>query len=115
MLKEVGASGQISLGKKFAGQLFDVQFLDNGMVQMLPVKVVPQTTEVPPRTTQRAAASATATDKAAWELDNQQAIEAFQQRMLVMGSPAQRRHAWRSAQQQVAFDQNTADDADGAV
>jgi hypothetical protein len=24
MLKEVGASGQISLGKKFAGRLFDV-------------------------------------------------------------------------------------------
>jgi glycerol-3-phosphate O-acyltransferase len=44
MLKEVGASGQISLGKKFAGQLFDVQFLDNGAVQMLPVRVVPAIT-----------------------------------------------------------------------
>ncbi|TAG27548.1 MAG: hypothetical protein EAZ37_05165 [Burkholderiales bacterium] len=41
MLKEVGTSGQISLGKKFAGQLFDVQFLDTGAVQMLPVRVVP--------------------------------------------------------------------------
>ena len=42
MLKEVGASGQISLGKKYAGQLFDMQVLDDGSVQLLPVKVVPR-------------------------------------------------------------------------
>ena len=30
MLKEVGASGQISLGKRFAGQLFEVTFHDDG-------------------------------------------------------------------------------------
>lgn len=41
MLKEVGASGQISLGKKYAGQLFDMQFLQDGTVQLTPVKVVP--------------------------------------------------------------------------
>jgi hypothetical protein len=40
MLKEVGASGQISLGKKFAGQLFDVSFLETGEVQLKPVRVV---------------------------------------------------------------------------
>ncbi len=41
MLKEVGASGQISLGKKFAGQLFDMQFAADGAVTLTPVKVVP--------------------------------------------------------------------------
>jgi hypothetical protein len=41
VLKEVGASGQISLGKKFAGQLFDVSFLETGEVQLKPVRVVP--------------------------------------------------------------------------
>ena len=41
MLKEVGASGQISLGKKYAGQLFDVVFCPDGRVEMVPVKVVP--------------------------------------------------------------------------
>ena len=41
MLKEVGASGQISLGKKYAGQLFDMQVLEDGRVQLMPVKVVP--------------------------------------------------------------------------
>lgn len=41
MLKEVGASGQISLGKKYAGQLFDVVFYPDGRVELVPMKVVP--------------------------------------------------------------------------
>jgi hypothetical protein len=41
MLKEVGASGQISLGKKYAGQLFDMQIAADGSVTLTPVKVVP--------------------------------------------------------------------------
>ena len=41
MLKEVGASGQISLGKKYAGRLFDVVFYPDGRVEMVPMKVVP--------------------------------------------------------------------------
>ena len=41
MLKEVGASGQISLGKRFAGQLFDVVFHADGRVEMLPMRAVP--------------------------------------------------------------------------
>ena len=45
MLKEVGTSGQISLGKKYAGQLFDVQTADDGSIVMRPVKVVPVTVQ----------------------------------------------------------------------
>lgn len=41
MLKEVGASGQISLGKKYAGQLFDLTVQADGCIVMQPVKVVP--------------------------------------------------------------------------
>lgn len=41
MLKEVGASGQISLGKKYAGQLFDMQIAADGAMTLTPVKVVP--------------------------------------------------------------------------
>lgn len=47
MLKEVGASGQISLGKKFAGQLFDVVFYPDGRVELVPMKAVPATTLTP--------------------------------------------------------------------
>lgn len=43
MLKEVGASGQISLGKKYAGQLFEVAAQPDGSITMNPVKVVPAT------------------------------------------------------------------------
>lgn len=43
MLKEVGASGQISLGKKYAGQLFEVETQADGSIVMRPVKVVPMT------------------------------------------------------------------------
>ena len=45
MLKEVGASGQISLGKKYAGQLFDVVFAPDGRVELVPMKVVPTVRE----------------------------------------------------------------------
>ena len=38
MLKEVGASGQISLGKKYAGQLFDVVFYPDGRVELVLMK-----------------------------------------------------------------------------
>ena len=41
MLKEVGASGQILLGKKYAGQLFEVQTAADGTITLMPVKVVP--------------------------------------------------------------------------
>ena len=41
MLKEVGASGQISLGKKYAGQLFDLQTRADGAIVLQPMQVVP--------------------------------------------------------------------------
>lgn len=40
MLKTVGASGQISLGKKFAGQHYEVQFAESGAVTLSPVTVL---------------------------------------------------------------------------
>ena len=42
MLKEVGASGQISLGREFAGRLFDVVFHQDKRFELFPMKVVPQ-------------------------------------------------------------------------
>jgi hypothetical protein len=41
MLKEVGTSGQISLGKKYAGRLFDMVFYPDGRVELVPMKAVP--------------------------------------------------------------------------
>lgn len=40
MLKEVGASGQISLGKKYAGKLYEVISHPDGRFELIPVRVV---------------------------------------------------------------------------
>ena len=45
MFKEVGTSGQISLGKKYAGQLFDVTTHPDGSIVMSLVRVVSAPTQ----------------------------------------------------------------------
>ena len=112
MLKEVGASGQISLGKKYAGQLFDMQVLDDGRVQLMPVKVVPAVQEelaayptgdgwlTPERLARRKAAAARTPEqvdaaRTQWEEENKEAIEAMNQRMARIGSMGRRLHEWR--------------------
>ena len=133
MLKEVGASGQISLGKKYAGQLFEVQTAPDGTITLQPVKVVPAPLTVqeeparyaatstsgdgwltPERLARRAAAAARspAEMKAArnqWEEENKEALEAMNQRMANIGSMARRIHEWRKAKAQQAAE------SDGAV
>lgn len=129
MLKEVGASGQISLGKKYAGQLYDVQTAADGTITLQPVKVVPMVQEetptylvapatpssdgwlTPERLARRAAATARspAEMEAActqWEEEHKEAIEAMNQRLAKIGSMARRIHEWRKAktQQAVASD-----------
>ena len=121
MLKEVGASGQISLGKKYAGQLFDLQMTENGSLTLTPVKVVPIVQEeravyaatatpadsatgdgwlTPERLARRAQAAAgtpAEVDAARnqWEEENKEAITAMNKRMAKIGSMATRIHAWR--------------------
>ena len=126
MLKEVGASGQISLGKKYAGQLFEVQTAPDGTITLMPVKVVPApligqeeparyagaagTADgglTPERLARRAAAAirSPAEVEAAreqWESDNKEAIEAMNERMSKIGSMGRRIHEWRKAKAQQA-------------
>ena len=42
MLKMVGNSGQLSLGKKYAGQYFEVERQPGGAVLLRPMKIVPE-------------------------------------------------------------------------
>lgn len=124
MLKEVGASGQISLGKKYAGQLFDMQIAADGAVTLTPVKVVPvaqpQAVQeelaaykvksapvgsgdgyyTPERLARRAAAAARSPAenqalREKWEEDNKAGIEAMNKRISKIGSMARRIHEWR--------------------
>jgi hypothetical protein len=97
MLKEVGASGQISLGKRFAGQLFDVVFHADGRVEMLPMRAVPARLPV-------AAPDVQAPDgwlppggyaaSNAWALDNRAALDAYAQRVDLDGTAAEQMQAF---------------------
>ena len=97
MLKEVGASGQISLGKRYAGQLFDVTFHDDGRVELVPMVAV------------RARPVGVARDVVApdhwvppggytscntWALDNRQALEAYAERIAQDGTAAEQWQAF---------------------
>jgi hypothetical protein len=91
MLKEVGASGQISLGKRLAGQLFDVVFHADGRIEMLPVRVVAMVREAAPP-------QGSVPDGwkppggydncSPWAMDNRDALEAYAQGIAQHGTAA---------------------------
>ncbi len=97
MLKEVGSSGQISIGKKFAGQLFEVRAHPDGRFELIPMKAVRQS-----------AASAPADSSAGddwlppggytqgnhWALENRDALEAYALRVAEQGTAAEQLHAY---------------------
>jgi hypothetical protein len=117
MLKEVGASGQISLGKRYAGQLFDMATQPDGRIVLTPMKAVPAVVPDP-----RLAAEEPAPDgwrppggyaqPNAWSLRNRDALEAYAQRIDADGTAAQQLEAWLTAQVQEP-DPAPAPDADG--
>ena len=124
MLKEVGASGQISLGKKYAGRLFDAVFYPDGRVELVPMKAVPAVQDVTTRagvqeeagayrvgdgwlTPERLAARKAALERSPeeierlavqWEADNKDAIDAYNRRIEREGSVGWRIYEWRKKQ-----------------
>ena len=92
MLKEVGASGQISLGKRLAGRLFHVVFHPDGRVELLPMRAVSMVSPSP-------AVSGAASDGwqppggysncSQWALDNRAALEAYAQVIEQRGTAAE--------------------------
>lgn len=42
MLKMVGSSGQLSLGKKYAGKYFEIEQRGDGALVLRPMKVIPE-------------------------------------------------------------------------
>jgi len=95
MLKEVGASGQISLGKKYAGQLFDLQKTEDGSLKLTPVKVVPIVQEERATYAAKGTLAEVQAARNQWEEQNREAIAAMNQRMTKIGSMASRLHEWR--------------------
>ena len=98
MLKEVGASGQISLGKKFAGRLFDVVFHEDERFELFPMKVVPQSRPLAARHMQSAQLVKAPggwvppggyTHCSQWALDNREALTAYAQQIEEEGTAAE--------------------------
>ena len=91
MLKEVGSSGQISVGKRLAGRLFHVTFHPDGRIELLPMRAVSMATEVQ-------AVSGAASDGwkppggydscSQWALDNRAALETYAQGIEQHGTAA---------------------------
>ncbi len=101
VLKEVGASGQISLGKRYAGQLFEVQTAPDGTITLMPVKVVPAPITAQEEPTRYAAAAGTADARRIHEWSSQHATEIDQYNAWAeQREPySQRVRRWRAEQQ----------------
>ena len=95
MLKEVGASGQISLGKKFAGRLFDVVFHEDERFELFPMRVVPQGRPAPAQTMQPVHAAdgwvppGGYAQCSQWALDNREALTAYAQQIEEEGTASE--------------------------
>jgi uncharacterized FlgJ-related protein len=89
MLKEVGASGQISLGKRYAGQLFDVITEADNTIVLRPVKVVPVAAVV------QEAPTTTAAMTSQWAKDNAPSIAEYNAWAEQREPYAQRVRRWR--------------------
>ena len=92
MLKEVGTSGQISLGKKFAGRLFDVIIHPDDRFELIPMKAVPQAAPAKPKAVAAVdgwlppGGYANATQ---WALDNRTALDAYALQVAEDGTAAE--------------------------
>lgn len=100
MLKAVGASGQISLGKKFAGRLFDVRIEPDDSIVMRPVKVVPVSAVVQAPTVQPVPdAPASAASHAAWVREHAADIDEYNAWAEQREPYSQRVRRWRESGQ----------------
>ena len=97
MLKEVGSSGQISLGKKFAGRLFEVVAHPDDRFELIPMKAVPQVALAHPRKIKAADGWLPPGGYAhcnQWALDNRAGLEVYAQRVAEQGTAAEQLHAF---------------------
>ncbi|NGZ82795.1 type II toxin-antitoxin system CcdA family antitoxin [Duganella aceris] len=89
MLKEVGASGQISLGKKYAGKLFDVILHPNDRFELIPVATAspqaPQICQVPDGWVPPGGYDGCTQ----WSLDNRVALEDYARQIEEEGTAAE--------------------------
>lgn len=92
MLKEVGASGQISLGKKHAGKLYDVIVHEDDRFELIPVRVVASSKPQPPRIVKAVdgwVPPGGYDGATQWALDNRAALELYAKQIEETGTAAE--------------------------
>jgi hypothetical protein len=92
MLKQVGASGQISLGKKFAGRQFNVVIHQDDRFELIPVRVVPMATAREPKIVHAPdgwVPPGGYDECTQWALDNRDALEHYSQQVEEAGTAAE--------------------------
>ncbi len=97
MLKEVGSSGQISLGKNFAGRLFEVVVHPDERIELIPMKLIPHAASVQSRDVATADGWLPPGGYAhcnQWALDNRAALDAHARRVADQGTAAEQLHAF---------------------
>jgi len=99
MLKEVGASGQISLGKRYAGRLFEVSIEPDDSIVMRPVKVVPASAVVQPAATALSSDASRATEAVAvWAAESAAEIDRYNAWAQQREPYSQRVRRWREGE-----------------
>lgn len=109
MLKEVGASGQISLGKKYAGKLFDVIIHPDERFELIPVRVVATATPQAPRMVQSADGWVPPGGYEActqWALDNRAALEHYANDVEQSGTAAEQLQRYLSEHPELLAEDN---------
>lgn len=92
MLKEVGASGQISLGKRFAGQLFEMVVHPDERVELIPMRLVAaaaKTTAAPAPAARPWLPPGGYARASAWALENREALEHYAAQIEAHGTAAE--------------------------
>ena len=92
MLKEVGASGLISLGKKYAGRTFDVIAHAGGRLELIPVRLEASASHGPSQIVQSSDGwlpPGGYDDCTRWTLDNREALEQYARRVEEEGTAAE--------------------------
>ena len=109
MLKEVGASGQISLGKKYAGRLFEVIVHPDDRFELVPMRAVPQNRPVQQQPQLQPVEAADGwlppggyRASTQWALDNRQALEAYAGRISEEGTAAEQLQQFLASQNDAA-------------
>lgn len=101
MLKQVGTSGQIALGKRYAGRLFEMKVHPDERIELVPMRVVISPKDRMPGTQSSAGGWVPPggyDHGNTWAQANRAALEDYDRRLQAHGTAAEQLQAWVSGE-----------------